>query len=91
MDILNIFSNYFSSFFPGITKYIIFIGIVGTLIFIISIVFWIYSLYLCIKTEKDRTKRNIWLSIIIIGKLVGASLYIFLEKILNSKISEEKQ
>lgn len=91
MDLLNIFTNYFPSFFPELSKYFIFIGVFGIFVFFLLIVFWVYSLHLCIKTEKDRTKRNIWLSIIIIGKLTGAFLYIFLEKILNNKTPEEKQ
>ncbi|MBP7795202.1 MAG: PLDc N-terminal domain-containing protein [Elusimicrobiales bacterium] len=75
------FSNYFE---PSSTLFMVF----GGLSLIISIVLgllWIYAFYDCLKYEKDKKTRNIWLAIIIAGKFLGALCYIFLERIVNKE------
>jgi len=75
------FSNYFA---PSSTLFMVFGGLSLIISIVIGLV-WVYAFYDCLKYEKDKKIRNIWLSIIIAGKFLGALCYIFLEKIFNKK------
>ncbi len=65
-------------------KIFTFFGIFSLIFFILMFAIWVYSFYICYKTEKDVTKRNIWFAIIIVGKFTGAILYLIFEKFLKS-------
>jgi pilus assembly protein TadC len=65
--------------FPYLSKLIMLISGLSLFFFIVSFLIWSYSFYLCFKKEKDISKRNIWLAIIIVGKLLGAIVYLIFE------------
>jgi hypothetical protein len=80
-------TNIFSSFSPS--SFMLFGGI-SVLFFVVLLIIWMYAFYSCIKWEKDIKTRNIWLAIIIAGKILGAVCYIVLERVLYKKTDRDK-
>lgn len=87
MNIINDLINYFLPFLNGIdfTSVFMMFGLFSFVFFIFAFAVWSYAFYYCIKNEKDISKRNIWLGIIIAGKFLGAATYLTLEKFFKKK------
>lgn len=81
-DIFKFFDKFVKDLCPFSNLFVIF-GMFSVVFFIITIIVWVYAFYYCLKNEKDVTKRNIWLGIIIVGKFLGAATYLSLEKFLK--------
>jgi len=81
-DIFKFFNKFASDLCPFSSFFLIF-GMFSAVFFMITVIVWVYAFYYCLKNEKDLTKRNIWLAIIIVGKFLGAATYLSLEKFLK--------
>lgn len=67
-----------------ILTYFAVFGIVSTIISVLKLSFTAWAVYDCWKFEKDETKRNLWLAVLIVGGFMAAAAYLTLEKIMKS-------
>lgn len=71
-----------------IINYIAMFTFLSTAFFLLKAIVITWAIYDCWKNEKDIGRRNIWIAIILIGKLTGSLLYLFFEKIIKKEGGE---
>ncbi len=71
-----------------IINYIAMFTFLSTFFLLFKIVIITWAVYDCWKNEKDINRRNVWIAIILIGKLTGSLVYLFFEKIMKKEGGE---
>jgi len=63
----------------------LFSGVVGLIIGVAVLIFWLWMLIDCIKNEKDGTQRVIWAVVIFFFPCIGSLIYLFARKMQRGK------
>jgi cytochrome c oxidase assembly factor CtaG len=56
------------------------VGLIGFLIFLAALVFWIRMLIDCAKNEAEGTEKIVWIIVIIFTGIIGALIYHFVRR-----------
>lgn len=68
-----------------IINYIAMFTFLSTLFMAAKVLLMTWAVYDCWKNEKDTGRRNLWVAVILAGRLTGALVYLVLEKIMNKE------
>ncbi|GAB4028466.1 MAG: hypothetical protein Fur0012_00880 [Elusimicrobiota bacterium] len=68
-----------------IINYIAMFTFLSTIFMVVKILLMTWAVYDCWKNEKDLGRRNLWVAVILVGRLTGSLVYLVLEKIMSKK------